>query len=314
MAGVKPLTALERLASLSLVSKLCSVLDSALGVSDKTLAEFIIDLAESNLSSTSPPPFGTTLAENGAEFPHDVVDKILNLVRRDSPKLARLKKASSSSSSSALDNTSAGKEIRIPRSKQEALYPGLTVKNSAPLQLDDDFKERSVEEVQKSKQQQHAGDTAGPTSDTGRRELSNLPSWMTADDSATASSSSNSNSNSSTKRKRDDSSSINNNSSSSSDPNALTLHGIYDGTVTKIMDFGCFVQINNKSEGLVHISQISNAKIDNPSSVLKRNQPCKVKIISLTGARMALSIKEVDQKTGEDLFTIRSRQYEAEVS
>ena len=41
-----PFSAVERLQSLSLVSKICTEMDNELGLSDKTLAEFIIDLAE----------------------------------------------------------------------------------------------------------------------------------------------------------------------------------------------------------------------------------------------------------------------------
>ena len=55
---------LANLQYLSLVSKVCKELDNHLGISDKTLAEFIIDLAKKNPEL---PAFRAALAENGAE-------------------------------------------------------------------------------------------------------------------------------------------------------------------------------------------------------------------------------------------------------
>ncbi|CAN0542892.1 unnamed protein product, partial [Laminaria digitata] len=66
------------------------------------------------------------------------------------------------------------------------------------------------------------------------------------------------------------------------------LYGIYDGSVSKVMDFGCFVELRGfpqlangkRQEGLVHVSQIQNGMLRDPSKAVKRGQPCKVKIIS----------------------------------
>ena len=60
------LSALERLQSLSLISKVCSILDENLGLSDKTLAEFIINLAEECGGNVD--KLHKDLAENGAEL------------------------------------------------------------------------------------------------------------------------------------------------------------------------------------------------------------------------------------------------------
>lgn len=66
------------------------------------------------------------------------------------------------------------------------------------------------------------------------------------------------------------------------------LYGIYDGCISKVMDFGCFVELKGfpqlgiakRQEGLVHVSQIQNGMLRDPSKAVKRGQPCKVKIIS----------------------------------
>ena len=88
------------------------------------------------------------------------------------------------------------------------------------------------------------------------------------------------------------------------------LYGIYDGKVSNILDFGCFVELDNfnRKEGLVHIAQIQQGQVRDAKQVVKRGQKVKVKIISMVGSKMALSMKEVDQTTGEDLLPQRSRE------
>jgi len=73
-----------------------------------------------------------------------------------------------------------------------------------------------------------------------------------------------------------------------------------------VRDFGCFVAldgIKGKKEGLVHISQLGEpgTRVSNTADVVKRNQLVKVKVLSVVGSRISLSMKDVDQETGEDL-------------
>ena len=72
------------------------------------------------------------------------------------------------------------------------------------------------------------------------------------------------------------------------------LNKIYNGKVKRIMDFGAFVEIMPGTEGLLHISQIAEERIDNVSSVLSEGDELKVKVIEIdkTG-RIRLSRKEV---------------------
>jgi len=79
---------------------------------------------------------------------------------------------------------------------------------------------------------------------------------------------------------------------------------IYDGRVTKVHDYGCFVLLENfvpKKEGLVHISNIRDKRITNAFEAVQRNQNVKVKVIAIAGSKISLSMKEVDQETGEEL-------------
>lgn len=72
------------------------------------------------------------------------------------------------------------------------------------------------------------------------------------------------------------------------------LGGIYMGKVTRIVDFGAFVQLASGVEGLLHISQIDNRRIKNVSDVLKEGDEILVKVIDIDqSGRIKLSRKEV---------------------
>ncbi|MCE9507000.1 MAG: polyribonucleotide nucleotidyltransferase [Alphaproteobacteria bacterium] len=74
---------------------------------------------------------------------------------------------------------------------------------------------------------------------------------------------------------------------------------IYEGTVVKIMEFGAFVNIMPKTDGLVHISEVSNRRVKSVSEVLKEGDKVKVKCIGLDEkGKIKLSIKALmeDQK------------------
>ena len=73
---------------------------------------------------------------------------------------------------------------------------------------------------------------------------------------------------------------------------------IYEGTVTKIMDYGCFLRLEDGVEGLIHNSELSwtNRNIQ-PSKVLSATQQIKVKIVSIDAdaKRISLSYKETQE-------------------
>lgn len=140
--------------------------------------------------------------------------------------------------------------------------------------------------------------------ETSRRNVSNLPSWMTkgtpdAGGPADAKKA----------RTQDD-----------DEEDELRMHQICRGTVSKIMDFGMFVELDAASagkataasngkrrEGMVHVSQIAKAKIHHPSEAgYKRGQKVFVKVISTAGGKLMLSAKDVDQTDGRDLMPHRS--------
>jgi polyribonucleotide nucleotidyltransferase len=77
---------------------------------------------------------------------------------------------------------------------------------------------------------------------------------------------------------------------------------IYSGKVVKIVDFGAFVNFFGAKDGLVHVSQISNERVNKVSDVLQEGQVVKVKLLGFDDrGKTRLSMKVVDQETGEDL-------------
>jgi len=80
------------------------------------------------------------------------------------------------------------------------------------------------------------------------------------------------------------------------------IGAIYDGKVVKVVDFGAFVNFFGAKDGLVHVSQISNERVARPQDVLSEGQIVKVKLIGFDDrGKTKLSMKIVDQETGEDL-------------
>ncbi len=77
---------------------------------------------------------------------------------------------------------------------------------------------------------------------------------------------------------------------------------IYKGTVVKIVDFGAFVNFFGKRDGLVHVSQIENRRLNHPSDVLKEGQEVFVKLLGFDDrGKVRLAMKMVDQETGEEI-------------
>jgi len=68
---------------------------------------------------------------------------------------------------------------------------------------------------------------------------------------------------------------------------------IYEGVVTKLMDFGAFVEILPGKEGLLHISQIDNKRVEKVSDYFKPGDKVKVKLIKIENGKFSLSRKEV---------------------
>ena len=77
---------------------------------------------------------------------------------------------------------------------------------------------------------------------------------------------------------------------------------VYQGIVRRVVPFGAFVEISPGKDGLVHISQLSDRRVQNTKDVVKEGDKVKVKLLGFDDrGKTRLSMKVVDQATGEDL-------------
>lgn len=73
---------------------------------------------------------------------------------------------------------------------------------------------------------------------------------------------------------------------------------IYDGVVTKIMDFGAFVEILPGKEGLLHISQIDNKRVNKVTDYYKEGDKVTVKLLKVENGKYSLSRRELLKEDG----------------
>ena len=59
------------------------------------------------------------------------------------------------------------------------------------------------------------------------------------------------------------------------------IGNVYMGTVKKIMDFGAFVEIFPGTDGMVHISELTEGHVDNVTDVLKEGEQVLVKVLAI---------------------------------
>ena len=77
---------------------------------------------------------------------------------------------------------------------------------------------------------------------------------------------------------------------------------IYTGKVASIVDFGAFVTFMPGKDGLVHVSEIKNERVENVRDVLSEGQEVKVKLVEVDSrGKVRLSMRLVDQETGEEI-------------
>jgi len=80
------------------------------------------------------------------------------------------------------------------------------------------------------------------------------------------------------------------------------LYSIFKGEVASVQSYGVFVKMPGcRKHGLVHVSQMSTSRVDKPGDVCEAGEKVYCKIISLEGSKVALSMKVVNQSTGQDL-------------
>jgi polyribonucleotide nucleotidyltransferase len=81
---------------------------------------------------------------------------------------------------------------------------------------------------------------------------------------------------------------------------------VYQGKVVNIVDFGAFVNFMGGKDGLVHVSEMRNERVERPGDVVSEGQEVKVKVLEIDQrGKVRLSMRVVDQETGEELEDTR---------
>ncbi|KAI0295037.1 P-loop containing nucleoside triphosphate hydrolase protein [Russula brevipes] len=268
---------------LSLVAKITQEIDNHTGLNDKTLAEFVIDLHDKSKTLAD---FKSQLKQVGADFPESFVENIDRLVLTLHPK--HKKKSSVKANGKAKAN---GDNTPDETDKRKRMFPGLaladqewqpTVAKDVLMKEVDDM----MAQFESSAKRRHSRDSSPPPK---RRKRSVSPPKRRS---------------ASPPRSRGYDRASNNRGRGALDERPV-LFKIYDGRVQGLKEFGAFVQLEGvagRVEGLIHISNIQvGARANSAADLLSRGQPVKVKVMSVAGSRIGLSMKDVDQTTGRDL-------------
>jgi polyribonucleotide nucleotidyltransferase len=81
---------------------------------------------------------------------------------------------------------------------------------------------------------------------------------------------------------------------------------VYNGKVVNIVDFGAFVNFMGGKDGLVHVSEMRNERVEKPTDVVSEGQEVKVKVLEIDPrGKVRLSMRVVDQETGAELEDTR---------
>ena len=82
---------------------------------------------------------------------------------------------------------------------------------------------------------------------------------------------------------------------------AIELGSVVEGKVTRIMNFGAFVELEEKKVGLIHISEVADEYVNSVSDFLKEGDTVQAKVISIdNNGKIALSIKKLKQQQKQD--------------
>lgn len=294
--------AILKLQRLSLVQKITKELDTNVGMGNVVLAEFVLDIAE---KSENLAQFSSALKNNGAEFPEDFVGTLYTLIEKMNPK--RIASGGLAAVKKQVEPVVVKKEDPVPETRA-APSDGRDSGRKREHEGDDGYshdstrKRYKTEEMSRHEEPNKLDDGQRRYDDRrygdcyDRRDDRPYERRDRYDD------------------RRDAPREDRYGRDSRSDPRASSLddspilNKIYDGIVMNVRDFGCFVSlqgVRGQPEGMVHVTEIRADRVNNPSEVLHRKQRVKVKVKSMAGGKISLSMKEVDQNTGEDLLPQR---------
>ncbi|KAK6919290.1 Helicase, C-terminal [Dillenia turbinata] len=330
---------LKKLDYLSLVSKVCSELETHLGFGDKVLAEFITDLGH---KSETVDEFDVKLKENGAEMPDYFVRTLLTIVhailppRPKSDKELRKEvsdgKKSKYSALAIKDSKERVRELEreieneareLRKEEEEEIRVKDGGRNRNRNRDRDRDRDRDIERDRDRRRDRDGERERERVSDGRRRDRHRERNdrkerhrdWDADDDEGLGDYPSREQHRRGENGERDGGEDVDHQwmnrggrkNGRNVKPGEPELYEVYVGRVSKVMDSGCFVQLNGfrGKEGLVHVSQIATRRVANAKDVVKRDQEVFVKVISISGQKLSLSMRDVDQNTGKDLLPLK---------
>ncbi|KAI9501076.1 putative ATP dependent RNA helicase [Coemansia spiralis] len=304
---------LQKLEYLSLVSKVTSELSNHIGISDKDVSEYIIHLHD---KSNGYSDFKQKLDQDECGFSEALIQSLHRLITAMKPKQKDKNKNSGETKSS------------ISAEDKASLFPGLSLPNRV---LDDNSSaagrimagdiDKHIDSLLSSAKESADRKEERREYHHSRRKRSRSPSRQRRRHKSRSYERSQNESPHRRSRSRDRlsrhessrheqySRDHDRHSERRSRGNQLdeapVLYKMYKGRVANLKDFGAFVSldgIKGRVEGMVHVSAIQKGvRISNPREVLERGQTVRVKVMSIVGSKLGLSMKDVDQETGEDL-------------
>ncbi|KAF8656891.1 hypothetical protein HU200_060453 [Digitaria exilis] len=328
---------LRKLEYLSLVSKVCSELETHIGVGDKVLAEFITELGR---DSTTVAEFDARLKEKGADFPDYFVRTLLTIIH------AILPPSSKSSSAAAAAGPAGAEASKFPglarpddpdhaRNLRLELERDADVAAPAPARDDRDRRrdgrgrDRDYDRGGRDQGRDRGGrdqdrDRGGRDRDRGRDHEYGRDRGRERDGDRHRDRDRGRDRDMERDRDRDRGRSRRYEDDEEEEDRGVggrgrvvavsnpsgepELYQVYRGRVTRVMDTGCFVRLEDVRggrEGLVHVSQMASRRVANAKEVVKRDQEVYVKVVSVKGQKLSLSMRDVDQDTGKDLLPMQ---------
>ncbi len=88
---------------------------------------------------------------------------------------------------------------------------------------------------------------------------------------------------------------------------AMEAGSIVEGKVTRITNFGAFVELEEGKVGLIHISEVADVYVNDVRDFLSEGDKVQVKIVSIDGNKIALSIKQAKPKPPEENQSSKQR-------
>ncbi|WVR04113.1 hypothetical protein IAU60_001112 [Kwoniella sp. DSM 27419] len=310
---------LYKLELLSLVSRVAQELFNHTKLQDKKLAEFVIALHE---QSKTPEAFQAKLGDIGADFPDWFVKNLDRLIVTMHPKYKRKAAKAKAAASKGKASDKAASLMDEQKAMQARKFPGLSVPDQQWTPADKYLESRKAKEPDADKlpDSLSVDDTmAQLAAVASRRNRPAAEDFLDGEPSHKRFRNGDGNDHrveagggyghrDSGYGGRDSGYGNRLGSGVARGRPGLdikpVLYKIYNGSVSNVRDFGAFVTlegVEGRTEGMVHVSQITNGRVQTAGEFVKRGQRVKVKVMSIAGTKYGLSMKDVDQNSGADL-------------